>query len=148
MEFAKYYDVTNKMNELIDKGELFSYTKDSYKKLYICMDTHDFWISRVQEGYNSEYEEEEGKWLIEREKIDKYSFIEFVSEKTGKEYKVSDRFQRDNIIDRLSVNRVIEYLILMDDDKGLEGWDNLECDSLEEVIEAIDGGFGIIQLTA
>ena len=32
----------------------------------------------------------------------------------------------------------------MDNDAGLESWDNLECDSHEEVIEALDGGFGII----
>ena len=144
MEFAKYYDVTNKMNELIDKGELFSYTKDYCKKLFICMDTHVFWISRVLEGYNREFEEVEGQWLVERNKIDKYDFIEFVGEKNEKEYKFNGRFQRDNIIDELSVNKVIEYLILMDDDAGLESWDNYECDSLEEAIEVIDGGFGII----
>jgi len=84
MKFAKYYDVTSKMNQLIDKGELFSYAKDYYKKLFICMDTNDFWISRVLEGYNSEYDPEQGKWLIEREKIDKYDFIEFLSEKNMK----------------------------------------------------------------
>ena len=143
MKFAKYYDVTSKMNQLITKGELFSYTKDYYKKLFICMDTHDFWISRVLEGYNSEYDQEQGKWLIEREKIDKYAFIDFLSEKTGKEYEVNDRYQRKAIIDRVPVDKVVEYLILMDDDKGLEGWDSLECDSLEEAIEAIDGGYGI-----
>jgi len=143
MKFAKYYDVTSKMNQLIDKGELFSYAKDYYKKLFICMDTNDFWISRVLEGYNREYDQEQGRWLIEREKIDKYAFIDFLSEKTGKEYEVNDRYQREYIIDRVPVDKVIEYLILMDDDKGLEGWDSLECDSLEEVIEALDGGFGI-----
>jgi hypothetical protein len=32
----------------------------------------------------------------------------------------------------------------MDDEQGLEGWDNLECNSYEEAIKAIDGGFGIL----
>lgn len=144
MEFAKYYDVTTKMNELITKGEVFSYEEGFYKKLYICMDTHDFWVCRVLEGYNSEFEEKKGKWLVERNKIDKYDFIELLEEKTNKKYKISNRFERDTLIDTLPVNRVIEYVILIDDEKGLEGWDNIECDSFEEAIEAIDGGFGIV----
>lgn len=149
MEFAKYYNVTNKLNELIDNGELFSYTKNCYKGLYICFDTHDIWISRVQEGINGEYEEEEGKWLIERNKIDKYDFCEFLKEKKNDDSNITDRLTRDFYIDKcFPANEILENVILMDDDAGLENWDNCECDSLEEAIEVIDGGFGIIELTA
>ena len=144
MKFAKYYNVTNKMNELINKGELFSYA-GYCKELYICMDTHDFWISRVLEGYNSEFEQEPGKWLIERNKIDKYEFCEFLKKKRNDDSDITDRWTRDDYIAKcFSVNEILEALILMDNDAGLESWDNLECDSHEEVIEALDGGFGII----
>lgn len=149
MEFAKYYDVTDTMNKLIDEGKLFSYTKDCYQKLYVCMDTHDFWISRVLEGYNSDFEEAPGKWLIERNKIDKYEFCEFLKEQKEDDSPIADRWTRDYYIDKcFSVDEIIETLILMDDDKGLEGWDNCECNSLEEAEQVIDGGFGIIILTA
>lgn len=149
MEFAKYYDVTDKMNELIDRGEVFCYTKGYCKKLYICMDTHDFWISRVQEGYNKEFEQQEGKWLIERNKINKYAFCEFLKEKKTDDSPITDIWTRDYYIDEcFKIDEIIEAVILMDDDNGLEVWDTCECDSFEEVEETIDGGFGIIRLTA
>lgn len=147
MKFAKYYNVTNKMNELLKKGQLFSYEKDLYRGLYICSDTHDFWISRILEGYNEEFEKEEGKWLIERNKIDKYEFCEFLKEKKNDKASITDRSLRDYYIEQcFSTNEIIENLILLDDKSGLEGWDNFECDSPEEAVDIIDGGYGIIQL--
>jgi hypothetical protein len=147
MEFAKYYNATNRLNKLIEKGELFSYTKNLYKGLFVCVDTHDVWVSRIQEGYNSEFEQEEGKWLIERNKIDKYDFCEFLKEKKNDDSEIISRSSRDYYIDKcFSVEEIIDNIILMDDDNGLEGWDNCECDSYEEAIEAIDGGFGIIEI--
>lgn len=150
MEFAKYYNVTNKLNEMLERTEqvLFSYQKDSYKSLFICSDTHDFWISRILEGYNEDFEQEEGKWLVERNKIDKYDFISFIEESHKQDLKVIDRPSRDVVIECLDDNFIIENLILMDDDNGLEGWDNCECNSYNEAVEVIDGGFGIIELTA
>ncbi len=147
MEFAKYYDATNKMNRLINDRKLFSYTKDYCQKLYICMDTHDFWISRILEGYNSEFEEEQGKWLIERNKIDKYDFCRFMKEKEDDDFNITSKHLRDIYIKNcFTTDEIIENVILMDDKNGLEGFDNYECDSLEEAIEIIDDGFGIIEL--
>lgn len=147
MEFAKYYNVTNKLNEMLSReGVLFGYKKDSCKGLYVCMDTHDFWICRIIEGYNSEYEQEEGKWLIERNKIDKYDFIEFTKEKINDDSEVNNRHERESFINRLELSQIIEFLILMDDDNGLENWDNYEADTLNEAIEVIDDGYGIIEL--
>lgn len=148
MEFAKYYNVTSKLNEMIERDNiLFSYQKDYCKALYICMDTHDFWICRILEGYNSEYEQQEDKWLVERNKIDKYRFVEFLKEYKKDDSETTTRYARDYYINEcFLLDDIIETLILMDDDNGLEGWDNCECDSLEEAVEIIDGGYGIINI--
>lgn len=146
MEFARYYNVTDKLNKMLEDNKLSSYTKDYCKGLYICMDTHDFWISRILDGYNSEYEKEDGKWLVERNKIDKYDFCEFLKEQKKDDSEIKDRWTRDYYIDEcFPINDIIETLILMDDDKGLENWDTYECYSHNEAIEVIDGGFGIIE---
>jgi hypothetical protein len=145
MEFAKYHNVTNKLNELISKEKVSSYTKDYCKGLYICNDTHDFWICRIVEGYNEEFEQEEGKWLVERNRLNKYDFIDFLEDKYGDKLHVKNRRDRDSVIDHLTTDFTIENIILMDDDKGLEGWDNHECDSYNEAVDLIDGGFGIIE---
>ncbi|MBD5589376.1 hypothetical protein, partial [Clostridium botulinum] len=92
-----------------------------------------------------EYEKEEGKWLIERVKIDKCDFISFIEEKQKIDLIIRNRQDRDNIISGLEDNFIIENLILFDDDQGLENWDNHECDSYQEVISVIDGGHGIIE---
>lgn len=39
-------------------------------------------------------------------------------------------------------------VILLDDYDGLSNWDCCETDSLEEAIEIIDGGYGILPLVA
>jgi hypothetical protein len=146
MDFAKYYNVTNKLNKMLKEGKLNSYEEGLYKGLYICEDTHDIWISRILEGYNSEFEKEDGKWLVERNKISKYDLCEFLKDKKKDDSKIDNRQSRDFYIDNcFELDDIIENIILMDDANGLEGWDNYEADSLEEAIEAIDGGYGIIE---
>ncbi|HCL4455201.1 TPA: hypothetical protein N2D10_003228 [Clostridium botulinum] len=144
MEFAKYYKATNKLNKLLEQKKVFSYTKDYCTDLFICEDTHVFWICRILEGYNEEYEKEDEKWLVERNKIDKYDFIGFVEEKYKEKFIVRNRQDRDNIINSLDDSSIKENVILFDDDQGLENWDNYECNSYEEAISIIDGGHGII----
>ena len=146
MEFAKYYKVTNKLNQLLKENKVFSYTEDYCKDLFICEDTHVFWISRVLEGYNEEYEMEKGVWLVERNKIDKYDFINFLEEKHKRKLKVENRRDRDDIINCLSTNFLIENIILYDDEQGLENWDNYECNSYEDAMNLIDDGYGISRI--
>jgi len=149
MIFAKYYNVISVLNEMLEEeNKLFSYQKDYCQGLYICMDTHDFWICRILEGYNEEFEQEEGSWLVERNKIDKYDLLEFIQQDDEDKLEITSRHSRDVAIDSFEVKDLIKYVILYDDDKGLEGWDNTQCDGLDECIKVIDGGFGIIELTA
>ena len=58
MEFAKYYNVTKLVDEMIKKNEIDSYPieeKDKFVGVYVCMDTNDFWISRISKGLNEDY---------------------------------------------------------------------------------------------
>ena len=144
MEFAKYYKATDKLNELLQENKVFSYTEDYCKDLFICEDTHVFWVCRILEGYNEEYEVEEGMWLVERNRIDKYDFINFIEEKCKEKLMVKNRRDRDNIIACMKIEFLIENIILYDDKQGLENWDNYECDSYEDAINLIDDGYGII----
>lgn len=149
MEFAKYYNVTGVLNKMLEEGnKLLSYIKNYYQGLYICQDTHDFWVCRILEGYNEEFEQEEGSWLVERNKITKYDLLDFIQEDDEYKLEFCNRHSRDVAIDSFEAKELIKYVILYDDDKGLEGWDNTQCDSLEQCIKVIDGGFGIIELTA
>ncbi len=147
MEFAKYYNVTSKLEKMIESGVLNCYEKGLYKGLFICSDTHDFWVSRILEGYNKEFEKEDGKWLVERNKLDKYAFCEFVKELKNDDSHIGSRYSRDYFIDKcFNMDEIIEFVIRMDDTEGLEGWDNNECDSYDDCIKVIDGGYGILEL--
>ena len=112
LDFAKYYDVTKQAKE-------YSKEYDMYEKVFICVDTWDFWIVRIQKDYNKAYEVEVGKWLMEREKI----------------AKPNKRFQLEE--SRLKI--VFEH----DTEAGFENWDNEDYDNLEDVVEDLDEGFGI-----
>lgn len=110
LEFAKYYDIT----ELAK-----NYNPDyvSYEKIYICVDTWDFWIARIAKDLNEDYETEEGSYLLERNKIGKEMRSQMLRTKT----------QIESVLD--------------EDDFG--NWDFEQVYSLEEAIELIDDGFGI-----
>ena len=114
-EFAKYTEIT----ELYKKYCTQLSEGDGYIRFFICLDVKDIWLVRVIEGMNSEYENEAGKYLLERDKIEKTS--------------------RDQ---KLSLKNVIE--IIKNDE--FCNWDVLEFDSIEEIIDTISDGFGINNL--
>lgn len=144
MEFAKYYDVTKKIKDkIMAESELTGY-KD-YKGLYVCKDVHSFWICRVLEDMNNKYKRQPGKYLIERNLIEKEELIEYLEKKNNCEYNISNREQRDVFIDRMTKVKTIYNLFELDAINGLENWDTFSCDSFEECLEAIDGGFGILK---
>lgn len=64
-EFAKYTEVTDyafKVNP--------NYKNEGFIRFFICPDVWDFWFVRILEGYNEEYDEEEGSFILERNKIE------------------------------------------------------------------------------
>ncbi len=111
-EFAKCTEIT----ELYKKHCDLLQDNDGYIKFYMCLDVNDFWILRVLENRNEEYEEEEGVYLIERCRVPK-----------------------DSKRQGLSISKAIQLV----KDDIFENWDVVEYNSLDAVIEVVDGGFGI-----
>lgn len=149
MDFAKYYNATSVLNDLLkEKDKLSSYPENPFEGIYVCMDTHDFWICRILKGYNSEYEKDENSYLVERNKIDKYYLLEFIQQDEEDKLEISNRAIRDNVIDTFEVKDLIKYVIMYDDNEGLSNWDFVQCDDIEECLKVIDGGWGIVELSA
>lgn len=115
LEFGKYTDITNFAKKV--NPEMFN----TYQKVYICPDTNNWWVARIQEGYDEDYEECPGMYLIERNNPD-----------------YPDCGKCNNIF----LNPTVVKEVLEEYDGST--WDITECDSLEEAIEMVDGGFGII----
>ena len=116
-----------------------------YKALYVCKDVHSFWICRVLEDMDKNYQRKPGKYLIERNLIEKEELIEYLEEKDNCEYDISNCQQIDEFIDGLTKDETIYTLFEMDKHKGLENWDFTPCDSFGECLEIIDGGFEILK---
>jgi len=89
---------------------------DGYIKFFICLDTNDIWLARVIEGFNGHYEEEDGVYLLERNNIPK-NF-------KGQGLTISDTI---NIIE----------------DDSFENWDVIEYQDLDDLIDDLDGGYGL-----
>jgi hypothetical protein len=124
MEFAKYYNATIILNELLkEDGKLFSYTDSPFEGVYVCMDTHDFWISRILKGYNSDYEKDENSYVVERNKIDKYDLLEFIQQDEEDKLEINNRSTRDDVIKAFEPKDLIKYVIMYDDNEGLSNWD-------------------------
>jgi len=103
-------------------------------------------VYRILEDYNEEYEKESGTYLVEREKISKYDVVDKLLEinNCSEDY-VASRELRDIMLDSFSEKDILICTLLIDDNNGLENWDNIECDSLEEAKNIIDGGYGLIE---
>ena len=152
MEFAEYYDVSKIVDEMQIKEEIYCYPTDDNKfaGVYVCMDTNDFWISRILKGYN---EEDENMYLVERNKISIYDVMDKLYELSGKrlpEFKESEmsfeqKNKAHNYFRRFKAIDIIKAVIILDDEDGLSNWDCCEAESLDEAIKIIDGGYGILK---
>jgi hypothetical protein len=157
MEFAKYYNVSNIVEVMMERGEVDCYSiENNFLGIYVCMDTNDFWISRISKGYNENFEEDENKYLIERNKISIYDVMDKLHDTYGK--KLSEFSEKDlsyeqknkvhSYLKNFTTNAIIKAVIVLDDEDGLSNWDCCDADSLEKAIEIIDGGYGILQIGA
>lgn len=155
MKFAKYYDVSGVVEEMQSGGEIDCYPTgdDKFSGVYVCMDTNDFWICRINKGYNEEYEPEDGKYLVERNKISIYDVMDKLHELYRKklpEFKEGDlSYEMKNkvhdYLKRFKTKDIIKAVVMLDYFDGLSNWDCCEADSLKEAIEMIDGGYGILR---
>lgn len=156
LEFAKYYNVSNLVEEMQKVKEINYYPTgdDKFVGVYICIDSNDFWISRINKDLNDDYDREDGKYLIERNKIDIYEVMDELHELYHKklpDFKENDsRYEAKNkchnYIEKFKTEDICKAVILLDDYSGLSKWDNCEADSLKEAIGIIDGGYGILTL--
>lgn len=112
-EFAKYTEVTDLALKLRP-----SYLEEGYTRFFICPDVWDYWFVRILKGYNEDYEEEEGSYLLERNKIPKEG---------GRS-------------ENLSLRKLKE--IILEDE--LENWDIEQSYDVEELVDMLDNGFGIL----
>ncbi len=155
MEFAKYYDASKIVDEMQNIEELDNYPTDNEKfhGIYVCMDTNDFWICRILKGYDEEYERNDNKYLVERNKINIYNVMDKLHEIHGKrlsEFKEDElSYRQKNKVHfyfrKFKTKDIIKAVIILDNEDGLSNWDCCEADSLEEAIEIIDGGYGIMK---
>lgn len=111
-KFAKYTEITDyafKVNP--------DYKNEGYVRFFICPDVWDFWFVRILEGYDEDYNEKEGSFLLERNKVG--------MNVKGEKLTLS------------KLKRIIE------EDDG-SNFDYQQGDDIEELIDMIDGGFGIL----
>ena len=78
IEFAKYYNVTKYFNSLVNEGKIIGVNKTYENGYFVCQDTNDFHICRIQVGINSEYEPEPKTKIVELYDISKEDFNDFV----------------------------------------------------------------------
>jgi hypothetical protein len=118
VKFAKYYNVTDLVNKMIKENKLDCYEDciDNFAGVYICSDTNDFWIARININLKEDYEEEDGVYLIERNKIDNWDVIEKVHSIFGNTIpKQYTKIDMHNAINHISEDRLFqaEYLLMI-----------------------------------
>ena len=121
-KFAVATDVTELANKVNPE-----YKENDYVKVFLTPDVKNIWINRILQG--ARYEEDEG--YVD----DEDSFI-LESEMVDYETRLDGRY--------IPLNLRTARKILKSD--SFESWECVNCDTLEDAIEIVDGGWGINQL--
>ena len=112
--FAKFTEVTAMAFKLNPQ-----YEANGYTRVFVCEDTHVFWVARIMAGFDENYQPAAGSFIVERNQVDK-------SHKS----------------ENLTGLRTIK--LLKNDE--FDNWDCKAYSSLDDAIESIDGGYGILCL--
>ena len=121
-KFAVATDVTELANKVNAE-----YKKNGYVKVFLTPDVKNIWINRVLQG--ARYEEDEGyvddedSFILESERVDYETRLD------GSDIPLNLRTAR----------KILE-------NDSFENWECVNCDTLEDAIEIVDGGWGINQL--
>jgi len=114
LEFGITYDVTD-LAKSLDREYTF------FEKIFIFVDDFVFWINRIKSGVNSDYEEKEGAFILEYEKIRKKQLsctINTLAEL--KEILKNATFDNDMLQDMPDLKSCIKEVNGGDDIKNLE----------------------------
>jgi len=115
-EFAKYTEITDYAFKVNP-----SYKNDKYVRFFICQDVWDFWFVRILKGYENDdeqgYIENEDNYILERNKI-----------------------EMDRKGQKLTLSKVKQ---IIEEDDG-SNWDLQQGYDIEELVDMLDEGFGII----
>lgn len=112
LKFAKATDITE------FAIEQYPETYEGYEKIFIVPDVRDCHILRILKGYGEGYEQEQGSYILEWQKIAKFNNM-----------KIDHPVQLNNILKK--------------DDGG--NYMYKVYYSLDEAIAQVDGGFGVMQ---
>lgn len=149
MRFAKYYNVTKLVDDMQKREEIDSYPtgeNDKFVGVYVCMDTNDFWISKISKDLNKDYDREEGTYLIERNKFSIFDVADKLFELYEKRLPMTlNKNTCHRYFNRFEAKDICRAVIMLDDWDGCT-WDNCEAESLEAAVDIIDGGYGILPL--
>lgn len=110
-----------KFTEITDIAfkENSEYEANKYIRAFICPDVWDFHLIRILKGYGEDYENDEDSYIMERNKI-----------------------PMDRKCHGLTIRKVRE--IVQED--CFDNWDYYQSYDLNELIDRVDGGFGILNL--
>lgn len=112
--FGKYTEITD-----LALDQRPEYKKEGYIRFFICLDTWDFWFVKILQGYNVDYEHDEGSYILERDKIAKH--------------------RKSENLTLLKVKTII-------DNDDYSNFDIQHSYDIDTLIKMIDGGFGINNL--
>lgn len=108
-----------KYTEVTDFAKETNSEYNEYERVFMCPDVHDVWIIRILKGYDEDYDEDAESYILER---NKYSF--------------------PRSLNPLSTNMAKYYL----EEDDFSNWDMKQSYDLDELIDMVDGGFGILNL--
>lgn len=120
LEFAKYTDITTFAKEL-------SSEYNQYEKVLICPDVNTSWVARILLGFDDDYNVCEDAVLIESNNLDKFGV------KHNKHFK-----SWTNIA-------YAKAILEADLETGLENYEIIECDDMDEAFKKLSDISGIIQ---
>lgn len=142
------YDVTKYAISAYAKENPYG-TYTPFVGYFVCSDTWDFHVYRIQIGWNEEYEEDEDTSIIEQDNIRNSTIAEYMEEKFETKLPYMDeRSLPPYLVREFGLDEVLKAIWEYDYYNGFENWDVYEhyTTDLDELKEIVDSGWGITEI--
>lgn len=133
MELLKVYNVDDMINHDLDLSE---YKSQSYQSVYLVMTNDYVKVYRVLKGYDKDYMEVDGIYLVEKERIPKEDVAMII--KKGRSRTYSRGRYVEHIIKNATTWELLKAALLVDSILGFGNWKTEEYNTLEEALEDIN----------
>lgn len=138
MKSFMYYDVSSKVKEMIEKGELKNY-RSSIQSVFLIKQVFEVCVIKIHKDTNYKLEYAPGTWMMEVQKLTKPTMTEYFR----KNHSTIDIY---NVLENEDDSELsIESILKREDEGNTDDYEMENYKSLDELIQSMEYSRGFVK---